>query len=163
IIVGIGNDDHKATIRLFKRIASKKLPFYTTGTNGFIDVEDVARICIQLMNSNIQSGRFIAINENISFKNYFEKIAEVLKVPPPAFALNSFGGRLMVTADWMLSKLAKRKRGLTKENLKVSLDKFEYSNKKLKEALGYNFIPFDETIRKAANSMLPENSLIIPG
>ncbi|MDB5227062.1 MAG: family NAD(P)-dependent oxidoreductase, partial [Bacteroidota bacterium] len=49
IIVGIGNDDHKATIRLFKRIASKKLPFYTNGTNGFIDVEDVARICIQLM------------------------------------------------------------------------------------------------------------------
>ncbi len=153
IILGASNNEHKATTRVFKRIADKKMPFYSNGTNGFIDVEDVAKISIQLMNSNVHSERFILISQNSSFKEYFEKVANELKVTPPKKALNKTLGRFLIFLEWMASKFSDRKRGLTKEILKVSVEKFEYSNEKIKQQLNYNFIPLDETIQKIAQQL----------
>jgi nucleoside-diphosphate-sugar epimerase len=153
IILGTSHNEHKATMRMFNRIASGKMPFYTNGTNGFVDVEDVARICIQLMNSNLHSNRFILISENRSFKSYFEQIAAQLNVAPPKRALNKTSGYLFVVADWFLSKISHRKRGLTKENLTISLEKFEYSNEKIRQQLNYTFIPLDTTIARIAQQL----------
>jgi dihydroflavonol-4-reductase len=153
IIVGSGNDEHKATVRLFKQIATKKLPFYTNGSNGFIDVADVARICIQLMNGNEEAERFILVHENLSFKNYFEKIAAALNVTPPKMALNPFLANVFATADWFTSWLSGHKRRVSKENLKVALEKFEYSNDKIRKQLNYQFIPFNDTIQKTAKQI----------
>ena len=129
------------------------MPFYSNGTNGFIDVEDVAKISIQLMNSEVHSERFILISQNSSFKEYFEKIAVELNVDPPKKALNKTTGRVFIFMDWIASKFSNRKRGLTKEILKVSIEKFEYCNEKIKQQLNYHFIPFDETIAKIAQQM----------
>jgi dihydroflavonol-4-reductase len=153
IIIGVGNDEHKSLIQLFKRIANKKMPFYTNGANGFIDVEDVAKASILLMNSEMKSERYILINENISFKDYFEKIAKVLNVEAPKRALNKTNGNLFVLLDWLLSRFSVRKRSLTKENLKISLENFSYSNQKIKKTLEIDFIDFDETIRKIAQQL----------
>ena len=153
IIIGVGNDEHKSLIQLFKRIANQKMPFYTNGTNGFIDVKDVAKASVLLMNSDISTERFILINNNISFKEYFTKIAKILNVVPPKKALNKTNGNLFVFADWLLSKVSNRKRSLTKENLKISLEKYSYSNQKIKEQLNINFIDFDETITKIAATL----------
>jgi len=153
IIIGVGNDEHKSLIQLFKRIANKKMPFYTNGTNGFIDIEDVAKASILLMNSDVSAERFILVNENISFKNYFEKIAKAVNVEAPKKALNNTNGNLFVFADWLSSKLTGKKRSLTKENLKVSLEEFLYSNEKIKKQLDFNFIDLDETIHKIASNL----------
>ena len=153
IIIGVGNDEHKSLIQLFKRIANKKMPFYTNGTNGFIDIEDVAKASILLMNSDVSAERFILVNENISFKNYFEKIAKAVNVEAPKKALNNSNGNLFVLADWLSSKLTGKKRSLTKENLKVSLEEFLYSNEKIKKQLDFNFIDLDETIHKIASNL----------
>lgn len=153
IILGASNNEHKATTRVFKRISNRKMPFYSNGTNGFIDVEDVAQICIQLMNSDVQSERFILVNENLSFKEYFERIAAQLNVQAPKRALNKTIGNLFLFADWLTSKISNRKRGFTKEIMKVSIEKFEYSNEKIKQQLNYNFIPLNETIAKIAQQL----------
>jgi nucleoside-diphosphate-sugar epimerase len=156
IIIGTGNDAHKATIRLFNQIAKGKLPFYTNGTNGFVDVKDVADASIQLMNGNLASERFILVSENISFKEYFEKIAVVMKSQPPKLALNSFLGSLAVFGDWMRAVFTGQKRSLTKEVLKISLENFTYSNDKIKQASGYEFIPVEKTIARVANTLKKE-------
>ena len=153
IILGSSSNENKATMRVFKRIASGKMPFYSNGTNGFIDVRDVARICIQLMNSPVHSERFILINQNLSFKDYFERIAKRLNVQPPKRALNKTLGNVFLFADWMASTLSRRKRSFTKEIFKVSMEHFEYSNEKIKRQLDYTFIPFDETIDNIAQQL----------
>jgi dihydroflavonol-4-reductase len=153
IILGSSSNENKATMRVFKRIASGKMPFYSNGTNGFIDVRDVARICIQLMNSPVNSERFILINQNLSFKDYFERIAKRLNVQPPKRALNKTLGNVFLFADWMASTLSRRKRSFTKEIFKVSMEHFEYSNEKIKRQLDYTFIPFDETIDTIAQQL----------
>ena len=153
IILGSSSNENKATMRVFKRIASGKMPFYSNGTNGFIDVRDVARICMQLMNSQIHSERFILINQNLSFKDYFERIAKRLNVQPPKRTLNKTLGNVFLFADWMASTLSRRKRSFTKEIFKVSMEHFEYSNEKIKRQLDYTFIPFDETIDTIAQQL----------
>jgi len=153
IILGSSSNENKATMRVFKRIASGKMPFYSNGTNGFIDVRDVAKICIQLMNSPVHSERFILINQNLSFKDYFERIAKRLNVQPPKRALNKTLGNVFLFADWMASTLSRRKRSFTKEIFKVSMEHFEYSNEKIKRQLDYTFIPFDETIDNIAQQL----------
>jgi nucleoside-diphosphate-sugar epimerase len=150
IIIGTGHDEHKATLRLFKRIATGKLPFYTQGSNGFVDVEDVAKIAIQLMDGSFQEERYIIVSENTSFKAYFEAIAKELKVSPPKLSLNSFSGNVFCFLDWCFCKLFSKKRSFTKETLKVSLENFSYSNEKIRKALDFNFIPLDSTISKVA-------------
>jgi dihydroflavonol-4-reductase len=158
IIVGIGNDEHKATIRLFKQIAGGKLPFYSTGSNGFVDVEDTAKAAIQLMDSGITAQRYIVISENRTFKAYFEKVAQNLNVPAPKRALNPFLKNVFITADWFLSKIENRKRALTKENLKVAMEPFQYSNEKMVKELNFKFITLDETIKKVAQQIKSGNN-----
>ena len=153
IILGSSSNENKATMRVFNRIASGKMPFYSNSTNGFIDVRDVAKICIQLMNSPVHSERFILINQNLSFKDYFERIAKRLNVQPPKRALNKTLGNVFLFADWMASTLSRRKRSFTKEIFKVSMEHFEYSNEKIKRQLDYTFIPFDETIDTIAQQL----------
>ncbi len=153
IIIGVGNDEHKSLLKLFKRIADKKMPFYTNGKNSFIDVIDVAKTSILLMNSNINAERFILVNENIYLKDYFKKIAIEMNVDAPKRALNYTNGKLLVFADWLSSKFTSKKRRLTKENLKISLEEFNYSNEKIKQALQIDFIQTDETIKNIAKEI----------
>jgi dihydroflavonol-4-reductase len=105
------------------------------------------------MNSPVHSERFILINQNLSFKDYFERIAKRLNVQPPKRALNKTLGNVFLFADWMASTLSRRKRSFTKEIFKVSMEHFEYSNEKIKRQLDYTFIPFDETIDKIAQQL----------
>ena len=59
------------------------LKFYSTGVNGFIDVNDVAEIMIHLMKGNHSGERFILSTENISYKQFFEWMAEAMIIAPP--------------------------------------------------------------------------------
>ncbi|MEZ5025510.1 MAG: NAD-dependent epimerase/dehydratase family protein [Chitinophagales bacterium] len=156
IILGYGKAN-KATMRIFKNIQQGKMPFYTLGTNGFVDVQDVVQCCIQLMNADIKSERFILVGENLSFKTYFELIAETLKVKAPTRKLNKTTGYFFLFLDWLISAFSNRKRGLTKENLNVSLEPFEYSNEKIKQAIPFSFTPIQQTIERIAENIKDEN------
>lgn len=86
IILGPGNWQDGSS-KLFTTVFNG-LKFYTTGTNGFVDVRDVANIMIRLMESNINGERFILNSENISYKDLFEMMAAELKVKPPNLKAN---------------------------------------------------------------------------
>ncbi|HMV14896.1 MAG TPA: NAD-dependent epimerase/dehydratase family protein [Chitinophagales bacterium] len=152
IIVGIGHE-HKSTMRIFKNIQQQKMPFYTNGINGFIAVEDVANLCVQLMNSDVQAERFIAIEGNYSFKTYFDSIATALQVSPPKKALNKTLGNFFLLLDYLASLFTNRKRGLTKENMTVSMEAFTYSNEKIKQQFNYTFQPLQEKINQIAQQL----------
>ena len=150
IIIGLGNNPNKATNQLFDRIAHGKMPFYSNGINGFVSVTDVANICIQLMNSNTHSERFILVSDNCSYKQYFDYIATALNVAPPKRILNKYNGFVAVLFDKIISKITQRKRKLTTENLTISLASFEYSNAKIKQQLNYNFTSIENTVNSIA-------------
>ena len=153
IIVGVGHDDHKATMRIFNQIAKGKLPFYMRGANAFVDVEDVAKAAIQLTDSTITRERFIAVSENWSFKKYFDTISDILHVQHPQYEITPFLGSILCKADWLRSKLFSKKRSLTKENLVVVLENFSFSHDKMKKAIGFEFKPLTQTLEEIAKTL----------
>src|ERR1700744_3947994 len=82
LIIG-ANAGTEGTGQLFETV-HKGLKFYTLGTGGFVDVADVAKCMIALMDSSIQAERYIINAENISYKDITASIANGFGIKPPA-------------------------------------------------------------------------------
>ncbi|HJX70844.1 MAG TPA: NAD-dependent epimerase/dehydratase family protein, partial [Bacteroidales bacterium] len=50
------------------KLISKGMRFYTMGSTGCVDVRDVSRIMVRLMDSNISGEQFLVSSENMTFK-----------------------------------------------------------------------------------------------
>jgi len=137
IILGPGKWE-KGSSMLFKQVW-KGLSFYTSGTNGFVDVRDVVNVMIQLMKGKIKSERFIICSESIPFKKTFDYIAEALGKKKPHIKVGPF----LSAIGWRIAKVVsiiRRKSPLiTKETVLAGNSISIYENKKIKTALNYQF------------------------
>lgn len=147
VIIGAGCH-RKATNRLFHNIENF-LPYYISGINGYVDVRDVVNALILLMESSVKGERFVLNSENLSLREFFTKVADILGKPHPRIALN---GRLMNVIAWideMRGRLTKSAPLLTRENVRASMSKSYYSAEKFKSAFNYSFIPMKESLTEA--------------
>lgn len=157
IIIGPGNWNTGSS-KLFTTMCNG-LKFYTSGTNGFVDVIDVAEIMIRLMESDISDQRFILNSENISYKELFFTMAKELGVPPPKYQANS----LMSEIAWRLlaikSLFTGKKSTITRETAETANQLYNYSNNKIREALNYNFMPIHDSIVRTAKIFTEEQNI----
>jgi len=63
---------------------------YSTGANNFIHIKDVVDAMITAMDKGRQGELYILGNENLSYRDIFTKIANVVGVAPPKFAIPKF-------------------------------------------------------------------------
>ncbi|MFD2908850.1 NAD-dependent epimerase/dehydratase family protein [Flavobacterium ardleyense] len=137
VIFGYGFPDKGSGLLI--KVVKKESSFYTKGNIGIVSVEDVTFCMIQLMRSEISGERFTLVGENVNIKDLLYYLAEILKVNPPKIyatkAITSLGWRL----DWLISKIAFRKRKLTRATAKASHSKELYEAQKLTNTLGFNF------------------------
>lgn len=131
-------------------------PFYTEGITGFVDVKDVATIMIQLMDSSIQNERYIVVSENASFKTIFYAIADAFHKKRPSIKVTKFISGIGWRVNWLLSTFSGKTPMITKQSANSSHNSFHYSNKKIKEALKYDFIPLEETIKTVCNNYMKD-------
>ena len=73
-ILGYG-DWNSSSCAIF-RTAYTEFPWYTSGVNGFVDVEDVAKAIVLLAEKNISGERFILNGDNWSFRQLLTTIAD---------------------------------------------------------------------------------------
>lgn len=147
VIMGPG-DISRSSGTLFGTV-KKGLKFYTSGTNAFVDVRDVSDAMVLLMNSEIESERFLLIGENLSFKSLFEKIANSLGVKPPTVLAKGF----MVELAWRIEKVKSWITGkapvVTSESAKSAVSNNQFSNQKMIDATGFKFRTIDEAVANA--------------
>ncbi|NEU08774.1 NAD-dependent epimerase/dehydratase family protein [Flavihumibacter sp. R14] len=146
IIIG-RNAGVRGSGQLFQAVKNG-LKFYPGGTCGIVDVEDVADIMIRLMNSDIQTERFILNSENISYHDLFGSIARAYGLLPPKYRLKSW----MLRSGFLISALARmatgKELGITKEIARSALNVSRYSNEKITIALKTRFKPVNESIQE---------------
>ncbi len=149
VIIG-PTDWDKSSGALFK-VGYKGMKFYTLGVNGFVDVRDVARglvILVQHINET-HGKRFIAVGENANYKHLFTTIAQSLGKPkpkimaPPVFT--EMGWRLEKIKSIITSKPAH----LTKETARSAQEVHRFDSSQLKALMGH-FIPLNEAVNNAA-------------
>lgn len=138
--------------QLFETVR-KGLKFYTSGSCGFVDVEDVASCMIALMNTSLTDERYIINAENITYKQLFSQIAEKFGIKPPTIYAQSW----MLEFGWRIASLisffTRKAPFLDKTSAQASSKTSNYDNAKIKDALGFTFKPIDETIAEICNGL----------
>lgn len=156
IILGPG-DWNKGSSQMFQTMWNG-LKFYTSGTNGFIDVNDVVKAMIKLMESNISNERFVLSSENVGYKQFFEWMADAMNVPRPKYEagpmLSTVGAFALATKGFLTGK----RHTITRETARTANKKYQYSSEKILKATGLNFIPVKDSIEKTVVFFLNEHA-----
>lgn len=154
-ILGVG-DWNNSSNAIFKNVYDE-FPYYTEGINGFVDVEDVAKAVLQLMQSDISGQRFIISSENYSFKNLFELIAEGFQKKKPSRLATRFMGQVAWRVEALKSLFSHKKPLLTRETAKIAQSKTYFDNSKILKALpGFQFATIEETVKKSCAKYLEQ-------
>ncbi len=133
IILGNG-DWTKGSAAIFKS-AYDEFAWYTTGINGFVDVQDVVSAMVQLMDSSIVAERFIVSAENSSYQQLFTQIAIAFKKQPPHKKVTSFLAAIVWRLEALKAMFTNSKPLLTKETAHTAQTKINYDNSKLLKVL----------------------------
>lgn len=152
LILG-GDSWENSSSAIFKN-AYNEFPWYTNGVSGFVDVRDVARAMILLMNSEITAQRFILNSENLSYREIFSLIAKCFGKKPPSkevtFTLAEAVWRIEAIKSWFTGK----KHLLTKETARTAQAKVYFDNKKILQALpSFHFTKIKDTIEFTCKGM----------
>jgi len=151
IIIG-PNAGTEGSGALFETVR-KGLKFYTEGGMGFVDVEDVAKCMIALMNNDISEERFIISAENRSYKDIVTEIATCFGKKPPA----TLAKRWMMEAAWRGAKLASFITGkapaIDKVSAKAATITKQFDNSKVKKATGIEFKPLSISIKEVCRAL----------
>ncbi|MBO5809786.1 MAG: NAD-dependent epimerase/dehydratase family protein [Bacteroidales bacterium] len=154
LILGAGRWD-SSSCELFTTIA-KGFPFYTTGINGFVDVKDVARAMIALMENEKFGQRYCLNGALISYERLFNLMAENFNVKAPYIKVGKSLSEIAWRIFWLIGKLQGKKPLITKETARTATRKYSYSSKKIIEELDFKFTPIQDSIKEICNIFLTE-------
>jgi dihydroflavonol-4-reductase len=152
-IIGFG-DWNTSSCAIFKNVY-QQFPWYTEGVNGFVDVEDVARLIVMLATNEVQGERFILNGENITIHQLFDLIADGLGKKRPSWKISPLLAEFACLAEKTKALLTGKAPLITKESAKIARQSTYYDAAKIKKILpGFSFTPLDKSIAKACRSYL---------
>ncbi len=135
------------------KLVKNGLKFYTDGAIGIVDVEDVAKCMVLLMESDHSEERFIINADNLLYKDFFSEIAQGFGVKIPEIEAKPW----MLDIAWRTAKFASIFTGtapeLTKDTARSSFTKSYYSNNKITETLKFSFKPVNQSIVEVCNAL----------
>lgn len=152
VIIGSGFWD-RGTGQLFER-ANNGLKFYPKGSTGYVDVRDVARFMVKLMESDITNERYILNGANSSYLDFFTKIATILNKKPPSIQVNFILKEIAIIGEWLRSTLLRRKPLLTRHTVNHVNRNFTYKNDKSKAVFDFRYTPLETTLKETGEQFL---------
>lgn len=130
------------------------LRFHPLGTSGFVDVRDVVRFMVLLMESEISGERFILNAENLPFKRLFDEISATIGVKPPSVAVTPLIRELAWRGAWLAAKFSGKPPFITKQTARSSSRTFIYDNQKSLAAFPFKYLPIRQTVRETGAQFL---------
>ncbi len=152
VILGPANWE-TGSAKLFKTIWDG-MPFYTRGVTGFVDVKDVVKAMTQLMQpenfENCKNQRYLLNADNISFREFFSQIADVLEKPRPKY----FTSNKMLGFVWRAATLwgwvTRKPSMITRESVSNSNDINKFDGSKIEKTLDFQYTPVSESVKQTA-------------
>lgn len=141
---------NEGTGKMFGRV-NKGLKYYTEGLTGWVDVKDVAKCMLRLMDEGTIGERYILSGANKQFREIFDLIATELGKPLPSKKVNLSLAKWLVRAEKIRTVFTGNPPLITKETLRNASLKCHYINDKVKDALNYEFISPEETIKEVGS------------
>ena len=145
IILGAGSWEGGSS-QIFKTVYDE-FPWYADGVTGFVDVRDVAKAMIVLMESNISNERFILSAENKSYKEIFTLIANAFHKKIPHKKITPLLAKIVWRLEAIKSLFTGKDPLVTKETAATALAVVNFDNSKLKKYLpGFTYRKIEDTI-----------------
>ena len=129
IILGPGNW-HGGSSQIFKTVYNE-FPWYADGITGFVDVRDVVKAMVSLMNSPISAERFIISAENRSYRDVFNLMAKAFGKKPPHKKVTKALANIIWRLEAVKSYFTGKDPLVTKETASTALAKVNFDNQKL--------------------------------
>lgn len=135
------------------KLVKEGLKFYTDGATGIVDVEDVAKCMILLMESGITEERYTLSADNLHYRDFFAQIANGFGIKAPSKEAK----RWMLGIAWRAAKFASLFTGkpaaLTKDAARSSFNLSYYTNQKITETFNFKFKPLNQSIAEVCNAL----------
>lgn len=152
VIIGAGAG-YNGSGAIFK-VVKEGLKYYPPGATGLVDVADVARSMILLMESPVTGERFTISAENYYYKQFFSEIAAGFGVKAPAKEATPWMLGVAWRAVKVLSFLTGSAPGLTSDAARSSMNVSLYSNEKITRTIGITFKPLHESIKEVCAGLI---------
>ncbi len=158
IILGAG-DWTAGSSGLFKS-AYDEFPWYTEGTGGFVDVIDVVKAMIMLMDSNISAERFILSAENLSYREVFTQIAKNFGKKPPYIRVTPLLAFIAWRLEAVKAMFTAKDPLLTKETARTAAAKVQFDNQKLKLFFpNFQYTPIHISLQRICKELVKKHNL----
>jgi len=152
VILGAG-DWHNGSSQIFKTVYEES-PWYAEGITGFVDVRDVAKAMIALMDSDIRAERFIISAENRSYADVFNLMAKAFGKKPPHKKVTPLLAKIVWRLEAVKSFFTGKDPLITKETAVTALTKANFDNSKLKKFLpGFTYRKLEDTITDSCTAL----------
>jgi nucleoside-diphosphate-sugar epimerase len=152
IILGPG-DWNSGSSKIFKSVYDE-FPWYANGSSGFVDVRDVAKAMIELMNSDITAERFIISAENRSYADVFNMIANAFGKKKPYRQVTPALAKIVWRLEAIKSFFTGKDPLITKETAATALAQVKFDNSKLKRFLpGFTYHSIEDTITDTCTAL----------
>ena len=158
IILGPG-EWSRGSASFFSRI-DKGMLFCTSGTTGYVDINDVVNSMIALMRSGISGERFIINADNPTYEEFFTMVASSVKARKPVIKVPRLFSYLVLPAVHLLEIVTRGKSALTKEMIKVAWSKITYDNSKIIKYTGISFKPVEKSVQETGRIYLEERKSV---
>lgn len=155
MIIGSGNWTQSSG-ELFSTFEDNSFTF--AGGSAYVDVRDVAKTAIELMENNIFGERFIIVAENNKYADLAKQIRTRLGLKEAKILTRSqlnIGKFANALFGWLIPKL----RMATESNIEAISSFNTISNHKVTEKLNYQFIPTKESIDFHLNNYINDKKL----
>ena len=156
VIIGPGFS--KSAFGTIIKMVTNKKRFHTCGKTGYVDVRDISNIMIRLMNSKIENERYILVNKNLSYKKVIDMVSSNLGLKNKSTFVSKSKLKIALVFDLVSSKIFNKERKLSKALCKTLTRNFNYSSKKIKKNLNFEFTSILETFEKSCQFYSQEKS-----
>lgn len=130
----------------FFELAAKGFPYYGAGLTGWVDVRDVARFMLLLMESPRSEVRYVLNSENLSYKEVLTAMAQEMGQKAPTTKVTPLLREVAWRMAALQSKLTGKKPFITKETARMAGRSFYYDAQKSIEDFGFQYIPIRQSI-----------------
>lgn len=143
-------------------IYNGKVPGYTNGGKNYIAVKDAAIAVANAITMGKIGECYILGNENLSYKDAFEKIANAVGGKAPKRKMSDVIVKAYGRINSFLARVFKFKPSVTKELAIISCDRHYYSAEKARQELGLPSTPMETAFKECfewfkQNGYLKEN------
>lgn len=136
----------------------EKSSFTFSGGSNYVDVRDVAKISIELMEKKAFGERFIIVSEAKKYADLGKQIRTKLGLKD-AKILSKSTLQLGRIAKMFLGWIVPQLKMATKSNIESVSSLHVISNQKIKEKLNYKFIPVSESVDFHLNNYINDKKL----